>query len=206
MIERFVVGDLLTNCYVFVDTGSKEAVVIDPGEKSSPIDVFINLKNIEVVAIVNTHCHFDHVGGNSYYKEKYGAPLAIGCYDADCLERAHLEAKIFGIEIERSPKPDIILKDGDTLGVGLSMFKVIHTPGHTPGSICLYEPTKKILFSGDTLFFESVGRWDLPSGDHAALMDSIKRLLELPEDVIVYPGHGEVTQIGYERIHNPFVK
>ncbi len=206
MVEGFVVGELFTNCYIYVDEKTKEAMIVDPGERDESIDAFIDSSGLKVVAMVNTHCHFDHVGGNGYYREKYNVPLAIGYYDANCLKRTHLEAKIFGIEIEQSPEPDILLNDGDTLSVGFSKFKVIHTPGHTPGSICLYEPTEKILFSGDTLFFESVGRWDLPGGNYEILMDSVKRLFELPDDVVVYPGHGEPTQIGHEKMHNPFVK
>ena len=206
MVKRFVVGELLTNCYVYADKKTNKAMIIDPAKRDSSIDFLIDAKGLDVVLIVDTHCHFDHVGGNGYFKEKYGAPLAVGYYDVNCLSRAHLEAKIFGMEVEQSPEPDILLNDGDTLSVGFSKFKVIHTPGHTQGSICLYEPTEKILFSGDTLFFESVGRWDLPGGDYRALMGSIKKLFELPDDVFVYPGHGEPTQIGHEKMHNPFVK
>ncbi len=206
VVKRFVVGELLTNCYIYVDERTKEAIIVDPGERDESVDVFVDSNSLKIVAIVNTHCHFDHVGGNGYYKEKYGVPLLIGYYDADCLRRAHLEAKVFGIDIKQSPEPDVLLKDGDTLSVSFSKFMVVHTPGHTLGSICLYEPIEKILFSGDTLFFESVGRWDLPGGDYDALMTSISRLFELPDDVVVYPGHGESTRIGYERVNNPFVK
>ncbi len=206
MVKRFIVGGLLTNCYVYVDDETKEAIIVDPSENDSSIDSFIDSNGLSVVAIINTHCHFDHVGGNAYYKEKYGVLLSIGYYDVDCLKRAHLEARIFGVYIKESPKPDCALDDGDVINVGSSKFSVIHTPGHTLGSICLYEPKGKILFSGDTLFFESVGRWDLPGGDYAALMSSLKRLFELPDDVIVYPGHGDPTQIGHEKKHNPFVK
>lgn len=206
MVKRFVVGGLLTNCYVYIDDETKEAIIVDPAESDSSIDSFIDSNGLRVVAIVNTHCHFDHVGGNAYYKEKYGVSLAIGYYDVSCLERAHLEARIFGVGIKQSPKPDIVLNDGDVINVGNSKFSVIHTPGHTPGSICLYEPKEKVLFSGDTLFFESVGRWDLPGGDYAVLMESLKKLLSLDNDISVFPGHGEPTTIGHEKQYNPYVK
>ncbi len=206
MVKRFAVGGLLTNCYVYVDEKTNETMIIDPAENDSSIDSFIDSNSLSVVVIVDTHCHFDHVGANAYFKEKYNAPLAIGYYDVSCLKMAHLEARVFGVYIKESPKPDIVLNDDDVINVGNSKFTVIHTPGHTPGSICLYEPKKKILFSGDTLFFESVGRWDLQGGDYAALMESLRKLLSLPDDTSVFPGHGELTTIGHEKKYNPFVK
>ncbi len=206
MVETFVVGELLTNCYLFIDGETRESLLIDPGSDADAIDKFIEKNRLKLVMILNTHCHFDHVGGNKHYKEKYGVPLAIGCYDIDCLKRAHLDSKIFGIDIEESPEPDILLRDGDTIQVGNFEFLVFHTPGHTPGSICLYEPTEKVLFSGDTLFFESVGRWDLPGGDYPSLMNSLNRLLQLPLETVVYPGHGEATTIEHERKFNPFLE
>ena len=206
VIETFVVGELLTNCYLFIDDETGKAVLIDPGSDADVIDRFIEEKGLKLEMILNTHCHFDHVGENAFFKGKYKVPLAIGEFDVPCLRNAHVDAELFQIKIKKSPEPDVMLKEGDTVLVGSSELLVFHTPGHTPGSICLYEPKEKVLFSGDTLFFESVGRWDLPGGDYLALMNSLNRLLQLPSETVVYPGHGETTTIGHEREHNPFLR
>ncbi len=204
-VFKIVVGALQTNCYIFA-TGNGEALVIDPADEPERIDKLIQKARLSPIMIVNSHHHFDHVGGNYYFHEKYNIPLAIGVYDADFLKRAHIEARVFLINIKKSPLPDILLKDSDRIRVGNDSFLVLHTPGHTPGSICLYSEKNKILFSGDTLFFESVGRWDLPGGNYNALMESLDRLLSLPDDTVVYPGHGPETTIGHEKRFNPFVK
>ena len=133
-------------------------------------------------------------------------PLAIGELDVACLRKAHIDAKLFQIKIKKSPEPDVLLKEGDVVLVGKSQLLVFHTPGHTPGSVSFYNAEDKVLFSGDTLFFESVGRWDLPGGDYLDLMSSVKRLAQLPSETVVYPGHGETTTIEHEIQYNPFLK
>ncbi len=206
MVKTFVVGELMTNCYLYVDDRTGRAMVIDPADDGEVIDDFVKNNKLELGMIVNTHCHFDHVGANAYFCGKYSVPLAVGEKDVDCLKRAHAEAKLFQVSIPASPDPDVLLRENDFVNVGDSRFKVIFTPGHTAGSICLYEENEKILFSGDTLFFESVGRWDLPGGDYSALMRSLEKLFILPDDTVVYPGHGDPTTIGYEKKYNPFLK
>ena len=206
MVKTFVVGELMTNCYLYIDDGTRRAVVIDPADDGEAIDDFIKNNKLELGMVINTHCHFDHVGANAYFCEKYSVPLAVGEKDVDCLKRAHAEAKLFQVSIPASPDPDVLLRENDFVNVGDSRFKVIFTPGHTTGSICLYEENEKILFSGDTLFFESVGRWDLPGGDYSALMRSLEKLFILPDDTVVYPGHGDPTTIGHEKKYNPFLK
>ena len=206
VVKVFVVGELLTNCYLFIDDATGKTVLIDPGGNADRSDGFIEKNELELGMILNTHCHFDHVGENAFFKAKYRVPLAIGELDIACLRRAHIDSALFQIDIKRSPEPDMLLKDGNTIEVGNSKFLVLHTPGHTPGSVCFYEPAEKILFSGDTLFFESVGRWDLPGGDYFSLMKSVHKLLHLPPETVVYPGHGETTTIEHEREFNPFLK
>ncbi len=206
MIKTFVVGELLTNCYLYIDDETKRAVLIDPGSDADVIDGFISENGLELEMILNTHCHFDHVGENAFFKDKYKVPLAIGELDVACLRKAHIDAKLFQIKIEKSPEPDVLLKEGDVVLVGKSQLLVFHTPGHTPGSVSFYNAEEKVLFSGDTLFFESVGRWDLPGGDYLDLMSSVKRLAQLPSETVVYPGHGETTTIEHEIQYNPFLK
>ncbi len=206
MIKTFVVGELLTNCYLYIDDETKRAVLIDPGSDADVIDGFIAENGLELEMILNTHCHFDHVGENAFFKDKYKVPLAIGELDVACLRKAHIDAKLFQIKIEKSPEPDVLLKEGDVVLVGKSQLLVFHTPGHTPGSVSFYNAEDKVLFSGDTLFFESVGRWDLPGGDYLDLMSSVKRLAQLPSETVVYPGHGETTTIEHEIQYNPFLK
>ncbi len=206
MIKIFVVGELLTNCYLYIDDETKRAVLIDPGSDADVIDGFIAENGLELEMILNTHCHFDHVGENAFFKDKYKVPLAIGELDVACLRKAHIDAKLFQIKIEKSPEPDVLLKEGDVVLVGKSQLLVFHTPGHTPGSVSFYNAEEKVLFSGDTLFFESVGRWDLPGGDYLDLMSSVKRLAQLPSETVVYPGHGETTTIEHEIQYNPFLK
>jgi glyoxylase-like metal-dependent hydrolase (beta-lactamase superfamily II) len=156
--------------------------------------------------IVDTHYHFDHTGANRYVKNRYDIPIAIGRKDAPFLEDAYKSALEFMIKSESSPKADILLSEDDTIVVGNTVFEIIETPGHTEGSICLYDKQNAVLFSGDTLFYESVGRWDLPGGNKLELFSSLDRLLSLPEDTVVYPGHGSQTTIGHELKYNPYKK
>lgn len=181
-IKTFVVGPLETNCYlVFDDSGS--AVLIDPGFYDDGPARFIKKEKLNLNYIINTHGHPDHIGAN----KRFEAPVLIHELDMHLLKG-----------------PASVLKDKDRMRVGGLDFEVIHTPGHTPGSICL--KTGKILFTGDTLFCEGVGRTDLANGNGNALMNSIrKKIMDLADDTIVYPGHGPSTTIGHERRFNPFL-
>jgi hydroxyacylglutathione hydrolase len=159
---------------------------------------------LSIRLIVNTHGHLDHVYNNGAFKQRTGAPLAIHPADLAFLERLGEMAAAWGLPPVDSPAPDLLLHDGNKLEIGAFTLDVIHTPGHTPGSICLYG--SGVLISGDTLFRESIGRTDLPGGSFPQLIESIRsRLLVLPDDTAVYPGHGPPTTIGHERRRNPFL-
>ncbi|WP_025270479.1 MBL fold metallo-hydrolase [Hippea sp. KM1] len=206
MVLRLITGELEENCYFVFDRSTRECAIIDPGDEPEKIDGVIGEHGLKPRIILNTHYHFDHVGANAFLKEKYNIDLAIHRNDAKPLERAHVDAEIYLLKKQQpSPKPDILLTDGDVISVGSLRLEVLHTPGHTPGSVCFYESSEKWLFSGDTLFFESVGRWDFPSGSKDDLLNSIRRLMKLPDDVVVYPGHGDHTTIGHERAFNPYI-
>ncbi len=201
-IERFVFNAYSTNCYVIYDQG--EAVIVDPGDNSEKVLAFLEQEGLRAVAIVNTHGHCDHIFGNAWFKEKTGAPLCIHEDDAAFLadSRLNLGTQV-RLEVAVS-EADRLLKDGDEIAVGSGNLQVIHTPGHTPGGICLYG--HGILISGDTLFKSSVGRWDFPGSDEQALLKSLKRLTELPLETKVYPGHGFSTTVARELELNPFLR
>lgn len=200
-IERFVVNSLSTNCYVVHDSG--EAVVVDPGAESQEVLNFIQENGLRVVAIINTHGHCDHILGNAWLKEQTGAPIAVHEADSPFLSDPELH---LGPQVRMQVPPtkaDRLLKDGDEIAVGQGSLQVIHTPGHSPGGICLYGPG--LLISGDTLFKSSVGRWDFPSSDEQDLFQSLKRLVVLPPETKVYPGHGFSTTLARELVENPFL-
>lgn len=202
-VERLVVGELEVNCYLLYDEGG-EGVVIDPGGEGEKILSRLKGLNITVNYILNTHGHFDHTGANGFIKEKTGAILAIHRDDRVLLENLDSQASLFGLYVNPSPKPDLLLEDSDTLRSGSIDLEIIHTPGHTKGSICI--KIGNILFTGDTVFAGSVGRTDLPGGSYERLIRSIKeRILILSDDTILYPGHGEETTLARERSYNPFL-
>lgn len=199
------VGSLGTNCYIAYSETSRKAAVIDPGGNAEDIVAALRRENLTVECIINTHGHADHVLANMKVKEATVAPILIHQAEADMLVSAqkNLSAWIGG---GTSCGPaDRTLKDGDVIAVGEIEFKVIHTPGHTPGGICLL--AGDVLFSGDTLFAESIGRTDFPGGSYQQIINSIKdKLMILADDVKVLPGHGPGSTIGWERKHNPFIQ
>lgn len=203
--ERLVVGPLGVNCYILGDDATREAFVIDPGGNARDILNALERHQLKVSAIVNTHAHFDHVVALDEIRTATGAPFMIHVEEADTLARAQASAALFGLAIP-PPKPaDRLLRDGDELSAGKISLKVLHTPGHTPGGICLLDG--KNLFAGDTLFQGSIGRTDFPGGDYGTLMRSIRdRLLPLPDDTVVYPGHGPSTTLREEKTLNPFLR
>lgn len=200
-IKTLNVGWNGTNCYIIYDIGSREASVIDPGGEAGRIIAFINEKKLKVKNIFLTHGHFDHILGVQQLKEATGARLVVHEEDAVCLRDTH--AALYNSlmpEPFRVAKPDILLKGGErTLVNGVEML-FVHTPGHSPGSMCLF--MSNVLFSGDTLFADTIGRSDFPTSDPAALAESLRNLYALNRDFVVYPGHGEPTSLFYEKEHN----
>ncbi len=206
LFDTVLVGALGVNCYILGCEETREAVVIDPGDEAERILSRLKQLNLNPVTIVNTHGHFDHVGGNSQMFQATGATLHIHPADAGMLGDVARVAKMYGLHGENSPPADKLLEDSSFICFGRQRIKVIHTPGHTAGGCCLYIEEEKMLISGDTLFADSIGRTDLPGGSLTQLLESIKeKLFLLPEQVKVYPGHGSATTIGHEKRHNPYL-
>lgn len=205
-MKSLVTGELKVNCYLLGCQASGQALVIDPGGKASRILEILEEQGLTLKMVVNTHGHFDHIGGNRELVEKTGAELMIHAADLPILRGASDHASQFGCQaIAASPEPTRLLNHGDRIELGELQFEVIHVPGHSPGGICLLGEGR--LFVGDSLFAGSIGRTDLPSGDQGALMQALRdRVLSLPEETLVYPGHGPETTIGRERRTNPFVR
>lgn len=207
IFETIVVGPLGVNCILLGSEKGGEGVVVDPGDETERIVAKIREHQLEIVAIINTHGHFDHVGGNHPLKQVINAPLYIHPGDAPLLKRVASTAAIYGLPGVDSPAADRELADGDSICFGRHCIKVIHTPGHTPGCCSLYLDDQSLLLSGDTLFAEGVGRTDLPGGSHQQLVGSIReKLFILPDDVRVVPGHGPSTTIGHEKRHNIYLR
>jgi hydroxyacylglutathione hydrolase len=204
--EILPVGMLQCNCSVFGDEQSGEAMVVDPGDDIARILEVIQRHGFTVKSIVITHAHIDHIGGAQKLKQATGAPVYMNSGDEELQKMMDVQAQWLGM---RTPPPveiDAPAKDGDRLVVGATEFHVLHTPGHTQGSISLYAPSEKKLIAGDTLFEGSIGRTDLPGGDFRQIQRSIhEKLLTLPEDTVVIPGHGGRTTIGREKHSNPFL-
>lgn len=201
-IETLTVGPLGVNCYILHDESGK-GVVIDPGDEGAQIMATVKRLGIEVTHIINTHGHFDHIGANGYLKEATGAPLLIHEGDAEMLDRADIAAARFGLKAEPSPAPDKLISDGDTIESGSMKIRVIHTPGHSPGGVCLH--AGDFLITGDSLFAGSVGRTDLPGGNHDQLLESVSsKIFTLKNNPEVYPGHGPKSSVDFEKQNNPF--
>jgi len=205
IIKKLTVGPIMANCFILGCEKTKEAVVIDPGDEADRILWALSELGLTVKYIINTHGHFDHVGGNKEIKEATGADILINSFDAPMLSQLSAAAASFGLSVKNSPPPDQTLEDGDTISFGTITLKVIHTPGHSQGGIALF--TDGNLFVGDTLFAGSIGRSDLPGGDLHTLISSIRnKLFVLDDDVRVFPGHGPETTIGQEKRTNPYVR
>ena len=203
-IITLTVGPFDTNCYLVFDGKSREGIIIDPGYDADRITGEIEQHGFKPLAIVLTHAHGDHIGAVGELTARYRVPMMAGKGAGESIDSSNRHfAAMFGIEVS-CPEPDRLLGDGDIAAFGGERLVVIPTPGHSPEGICLH--SGKVLFCGDTLFYGSVGRTDLPGGDHTQLIDSItQRLLVLSDDTVCYPGHGPATTIGQERKHNPFL-
>lgn len=203
-IKGMEVGTVACNCYLVGCEETKKAVVIDPGAAPSTIIDLIKTSGYTVETIVNTHGHVDHIGGNNEVKKFTGAKLLIHRLDAKMLTSAAANFSMFMGKPVTSVAADELLDEGSVVKVGNLELKVLHTPGHTPGGICLV--ADKVIFSGDTLFYGSIGRTDFPGGSYETLIKSIKeKLMVYSDDTVVYPGHGPVTSIAFERQYNPFL-
>jgi len=206
ILETFPVGPLQCNCTLLGDEEAGEAIVIDPGDDIVRINDRLTALGLKLKQILVTHAHIDHVGGAIRLKRLTGAPILLNENDLPLLEMMEEQAGWIGVPTPEVAPPDASLADG--LAVGLDRFpaQVLHTPGHTQGSVCLHFAPLKMVFAGDTLFAGSVGRTDLPGGNGRQLIDSIEtRLMHLPDETKVIPGHGPATTIGLERERNPFL-
>lgn len=202
--ETLVVGPLEVNCYIIGDPGTKEAMVVDPGDEPDRIMERLRELGLTVKYLVCTHAHFDHVGALPELKKDTGAPIALHKDEIEIYQGARDMAAFWGYNIEALPEPDLLVQEGDKIRFGELSFEVLHTPGHSPGGICLYG--NGVVITGDTLFAGSVGRTDFYGGDLNKLRESFRRLLELPEDTEVLPGHGPTTTIGIEKRENMFAE
>src|SRR5258708_5189327 len=207
-IQTFVFNPFQENTIVAFDE-TDEAVIIDPGcylpEERATLDNFIATRKLKIHSLLNTHCHIDHVLGNDYVKEKYKVKLWIHPNDEPVLRSVKIYASNYGFERYRGASPDGFLNEGDTVKFGNTTLEVLFLPGHAPGHFGFYNHHQKVIISGDVLFAGSVGRTDLPGGDFDTLISSIhQKLFILPDDVVVYPGHGSTTTLGEEKISNPF--
>jgi hydroxyacylglutathione hydrolase len=194
-----------TNTWLLWDEESREAILVDPAAPSEELLGRVNELGLKIKFIVNTHGHGDHIGGNGWFREKLGSRIMIHSADASMLtdNRKNFSEYMGTPLIPHSA--DILAEEGSIIELGVHQVRIIHTPGHTPGGICLL--ADKILISGDTLFEQSIGRTDLPGGDHSQIVNSIRgKLFILPDDTVVFPGHGPRTSIGMEKKNNPFVR
>jgi hydroxyacylglutathione hydrolase len=209
-IECFVFNMFYENTFIIFDE-TRECVIIDPGcyaqHERDKLKRFIEREKLKPVHLLNTHCHIDHVFGNRFVADTWNLPLTIPDGEQLVLEAYPRVAEMYAIpNIQQSPDAEIILKENDLVKFGNTTLKVIAAPGHSPGGICFYNEAEKILIAGDVIFQNSIGRTDLPGGNHDLLIKNIKtKVLTLPEDVKVYCGHGDSTTIGREKKSNPFL-
>lgn len=198
-------GQLQCNCSIFGDEQSREGIVVDPGDEISKITAILEQHQLKLKAIVVTHGHIDHVAGAAKLKALTGAPIYLNEKDFEQLDALPIQAKWLGVATPQRPEVDMCAVEGTVLKLGGADFNIMHTPGHTQGSLCIWIPQENKLVSGDTLFRETIGRTDLPGGDGRKILSSIRtKLFDLPEDAVVIPGHGQTTTIGHEKEFNPF--
>lgn len=209
-IKQFTFNPIQENTYVLYNEENK-ALIIDPGcyfsNEENELKSFIADNNLTPVQLLNTHCHLDHVFGNKFVAAQYGLELYIHPEEEKMLKRAPESGQMWGLTFENYDGPLHFLNEGDTIKLGNDVLEILLTPGHSPGSICFYNAAQKFVIGGDVLFYESIGRTDLPYGNHETLLTSIReKLFTLPDDVKVYNGHGPATTIGHEKKNNPFLQ
>jgi hydroxyacylglutathione hydrolase len=205
--EIFPVGPLRCNCSIIGDETSREAIVVDPGDDIENILLLLQKHNLKVKQIVITHAHIDHVGGAMKLRAATGAAILLNQNDYALLKMLDVQAAWLGMEDPGAVSIEGSIGQGDEVKISSLIAKVMHTPGHTEGSVCLYFPAEKKLIAGDTLFAGSIGRTDLPGGSFDKIIESIhEKVLTLPDETVVVPGHGHLTTIGEERESNPFLQ
>lgn len=206
--EMIPVGMLQCNCSIFGDEQTREAIVVDPGDEIGRIQQILERHGLRVKAIVITHAHIDHIGGAAKLKAATGAPVWMNSSDQELYDHLDVQAAWLGMDQPPSRTGiDVPAREGDTLRLGQTDFHILHTPGHTQGSLSIWIPAQNKLVAGDTLFRDSIGRTDLPGGDGRQILRSIhEKLMSLPEDTVVVPGHGPDTTIGREKELNPFLR
>ena len=205
--EVLPVGMLQCNCSIFGDEQTHEAIVVDPGDEIATILEIVARHSLKVKAIVITHAHIDHVGGAEKLKQATGAPVYMNRHDSELHKMMEMQAGWLGVKPPEMGEIDSDARDGSVLAIGATEFHVLHTPGHTQGSISLWIPSEVKLVAGDTLFRDSIGRTDLPGGDGRQILRSIHdKLLPLPEETVVIPGHGATTTMGREKQFNYFLR
>jgi glyoxylase-like metal-dependent hydrolase (beta-lactamase superfamily II) len=209
-VKIFTFNPLSENTYI-VYNDSNEAIIIDPGcyynHEKQALNSFLENNRLKPIQLINTHCHLDHVFGNKWVYETYGLELFIHPKEEMVFGFAPQSGQMYGIPFENYEGKLHFLNEHDVIKLGANELKVLLTPGHSPGSLCFYNEEQKFIIGGDVLFKESIGRTDLPGGNHQALLKSIReQLFVLPDEVIVYPGHNEPTTIGYEKKYNPYLQ
>ena len=209
-IKRFTFNPFMENTFIVWDEKSLQAAVVDPGMsdevEEDKLNSFIEENSLVVKYLINTHCHVDHILGCGFVKEKYNPVYYIPEKDLPLYNHAEKQAEMFGISMNKLPEIDKYLTEDDKIILGSESFSNLFTPGHTPGEYCLYFNESNFCITGDVLFRESIGRTDLYGGDYDTLIESIKtKLFSLPVDIIIYPGHGDQSTIGYEKLNNPFL-
>ncbi len=208
-LKHFTFGPFQENTYVLWDE-TLDCVIIDPGNSNAnenkTLSDFISANHLKPQRLLLTHAHIDHINGNQYVYDTYKLLPEVHPNDVVFIEKHTATATMYGLSVEQSPMPKAFINEGDVITLGNTSLQTLFTPGHSPGSITFYNEDQKLLISGDVLFYGSIGRTDLPLGDHTTLINSIKqKLMVLADDVKVYSGHGPATTIGFERMNNPFL-
>ncbi len=208
-IKKFVVNPLGENSFVLSDETGK-CIFIDPGfyyeEEYEEVKEYINSNNLKPVKITNTHCHFDHIMGVEFVRKEFGIPFYAHAADIFWVEKVVEQGEMFGFEMDQVSPVDAFLVENEFVEFGNSKLQIIHVPGHSPGHVAFYSEIDKILIAGDALFYGSIGRTDLPGGNYQTLISNIKnKLFVLPDDTVVFCGHGPETRLGFEKINNPFL-
>lgn len=207
ILEKITVGPFQENCYVLGDEATGEGALVDPGDEAARIALTVEQTGLEIGRILLTHAHIDHIGAVAQLSEEYACPVLIHAEAEPMLQQAPTQAMMMGLKFGRVPNVDRHIEDEEILEVGGLSLRSLYTPGHAPGHLAFYIESEGVVLAGDALFAGSVGRVDLPGGSMEVLMKSIReRLLTLPDETVVHPGHGPETTIGNEKVYNPFLQ